>query len=143
MSLTDTQITIVQTTFAQVTDADALAARFYARLFEMDPSTRPLFRGDMADQRQRLIQMLSVVVNALDHIEQIVPAIEHLGQRHVAYGVTLAHWDSVGEALIWTLAETFGDAFTDEVAMAWTAAYTLIAQTAIAASYPITQSKSE
>ena len=143
MSLTDTQKTIVQTTFAQVTDTDALAARFYARLFEIDPSTRPLFKGDMAVQRQQLIQMLSVVVNALDHIEQIVPAIQQLGQRHATYGVTIAHWDSVGEALIWTLAETFGEAFTDDVAIAWTVAYALIAQTAIAASYPAAHSSSE
>lgn len=56
MSLTDTQQSIVQTTFARVTDTVALATLCYAQLFEIDPSTRVLFKGDMAEQRQHLIQ---------------------------------------------------------------------------------------
>lgn len=135
MSFTDEHKHIVQTTFAQVTDADLLASRFYARLFDIDPSTKPMFRGDMTEQRIKLMQTLAVVVKSLDDLSSIVPAIQHLGKRHVAYGVTIEHWNSVGQALLWTLAETFGDAFTDDVREAWAAAYTLIAQTAIQAAY--------
>lgn len=138
MSLTDTQRIIVQGTFAQVTDADALATIFYDRLFEIDPSTRPLFRGDMTEQGKKLLKALTVVVKALDSLDTIIPAIQDLGKRHVSYGVTIAHWDSVGNALLWALAETFGDAFDDEVGGAWAAAYGVIAQTAISASYPVT-----
>jgi hemoglobin-like flavoprotein len=134
MSITTAQKTIVQTTFAQVVDADLLASRFYAQLFEIDPSTKPLFTHDMKDQRQKLIQTIAVVVKSLDDLSAIVPAIQSLGKRHIAYGVTVAHWDSVGSALLWSLEDAFGTAFTNEVREAWAAAYGLIAQTAIAAA---------
>lgn len=135
MSLTDTQKTIIQSTFAQVTDADLLASRFYERLFEIDPTTKPLFRGDMREQRAKLMQTLAVVVQKLDTLGEIVPAIQNLGRRHVDYGVTVEHWNSVGAALLWALDDAFGAAFTDEVREAWAAAYGLIAQTAIEAAY--------
>lgn len=135
MNFTDTQKRIVQTTFEQVKDADALAARFYARLFETDPSTQPLFRHDMKAQGQKLIQTIAVVVIGLDDLPTITPAIQNLGRRHASYGVTREHWDSVGAALLWALGDAFGDAFTPEVHDAWAAAYGLIADTAIAAQF--------
>lgn len=135
MSLTQQQKDIVQTTFAQVTDADQLASRFYVRLFETDPSTQPLFKHDMMEQRQKLIQTIAVVVHNLNDLGTIVPAVQSLGKRHVAYGVTVQHWDSVGSALLWALEDAFGEAFTQEVRDAWAAAYGLIAQTAIDAAY--------
>jgi hemoglobin-like flavoprotein len=135
MSLTTNQKTIVQSTFAQVADADRLASRFYDRLFAIDSSTRAMFRGDLAEQRVKLMQTLAVVVRSLDDLAAIVPAIEHLGRRHVAYGVTPAHWNSVGAALLWALEDTFGASFTAEVRDAWATAYGVIAGTAMAAAY--------
>ncbi len=136
MSLTNEQKAIVQSTLGQVADADQLAARFYDRLFAIDSSTKTLFRGDMAEQRIKLMQTIAVVVANLDDLSTIVPAIQSLGKRHVAYGVTIEHWNSVGSALLWALSNAFGEAFTDEVRDAWATAYGLIAQTAIAAAYP-------
>jgi len=135
MSLTDTQKSIVQTTFGMVTDADLLATRFYARLFETDPTTQPLFKGDMAEQRKKLLQALTIVVNGITDLSSIVPAIQALGQRHATYGVTPAQWSSVGSALLWALEDAFGEAFTPEVRDAWANAYQLIADTATAAAY--------
>lgn len=139
MSLTEQQIEIIQSTFAQVQDADLLASRFYNKLFEIDPSTKPMFRHDMAEQRKKLIQTLAVVVNNVDNFGSLVPAIESLGKRHVDYGVKVSHWDSVGAALLWALEDAFGEAFTAEVKEAWATAYGAIAQTAIAASYPVVE----
>ncbi len=136
MSLTDKQKAIVQTTFGMVTDADHLASRFYERLFEIDPSTQRMFHGDMREQRMKLMQTIAVVVASLDNLDSIVPAIQSLGSRHVAYGVTIEHWNSVGAALLWALGDAFGDTFTEDIRGAWAAAYGLIAQTAIAAAYP-------
>ena len=136
MSLTNEQKEIVQATFAQIPDADQLAAKFYTRLFEIDPSTKPLFRGDMADQRKKLVQALAIVVHGLGDLSGIVPAIQELGKRHVAYGVTPDHWNSVGTALLMTLDEVFAEAFTEEVRISWALAYGLIAQTAMSAAYP-------
>lgn len=136
MSMTSEQKKIVQTTFGQVLDANQLAARFYERLFAIDTTTKSLFKGDMTEQRMKLMQTIAVVVGSLDDLSAIVPAVESLGKRHVQYGVTVDHWNSVGAALLWALGDAFGEAFTDEVREAWAAAYGLIAQTAITAAYP-------
>lgn len=135
MSLTTKQKIIVQTTFAQVTDADKLASRFYDRLFEIDPTTQPLFTHDMAEQRKKLMQTIAVVVNGLDDLSPLIPAIQNLARRHVTYSVTQEHWLSVGSALLWALEDAFGAAFTNEVREAWAAAYSLIADVAIDAAY--------
>lgn len=100
MSLTAAQIAIVQTTFSQIADADQLASRFYARLFEIDPSTKLLFTHDMMEQRQKLMQTIAVVVNALHDLTPLIPAVRNLGKRHLIYGVQPEHWHSVGAALL-------------------------------------------
>ncbi len=124
------QIALVQTSFAQVLPiADDAAALFYTRLFELDPSLRPMFRGDMKEQGKKLMTMIAAVVSGLKTLDRIVPGIRALGSRHAAYGVRDEHYDIVGAALLWTLATGLGEAFTDEVREAWTAAYTILADT--------------
>src|SRR6187397_179102 len=52
---TITQIELVQKTFAIVAPiADDVAALFYRRLFEIDPSLESMFKGNAADQRRKL-----------------------------------------------------------------------------------------
>ena len=122
------QIEIVQRTFAMAAPmADEVADRFYRRLFELDPMLRPMFRGDIKQQGQKLMTVLALAVRGLSKPETIVDAVQRLGQRHAGYGVQAQHYATVGEALLSTLAEVFGPAFTDEVRAAWTAAYTLLA----------------
>src|SRR5438445_12907018 len=100
MPLSAQQERLVQTSFAKVVPiADEAAKLFYDRLFELDPSTRHMFKHDMAAQRKNLMQMISVAVASLDRLEAIVPAVQALGQRHVQYGVTPAHYETVGAAL--------------------------------------------
>jgi hemoglobin-like flavoprotein len=136
MNLTNDQKNIAQATFAQIPDTDQFVIQFYARLFEIDPSTKPLFKDNMAEQREKLFQALAVVVNGLDNLPVIIPAIQNLGKRHVNYGVTLEHWDSVGAALLLTIEDIFGDTFTEDVRIAWALAYNMIAETAMSAAYP-------
>ncbi len=134
--ITEQQKILVQTSFKQVAPiADVAAELFYARLFEIDPALRPLFRGDMKEQGRKLMQMLSVAVNGLNSLEKIVPAIQDLGQRHVGYGVREEDFQTVGKALLWTLEQGLGSEFTPDVKEAWTAVYTLVATTMIEAGY--------
>lgn len=56
----------------------------------------------------------------------LVPKVEELGRRHAGYGVTDAHYDSVGAALLWTLEQGLGHAWTPEMASAWTEVYRLL-----------------
>ena len=123
--MTPDQKRFVRETWEQVTPiADTAATLFYDRLFAIDPDLRDLFREtDMAAQRDKLVATLANVVQNLDYLEILVPTIEDLGRRHVGYGVTDAHYDSVGAALLWTLARGLGDSWTPEAEAAWTEAY--------------------
>ena len=124
------QIELVQSSFAQVAPiADVAAALFYQKLFELDPSLRPLFRGDMAEQGKKLMTMIGSVVGSLRSLDRIVPGVRALGARHADYGVRDEHYDTVGAALLWTLGQGLGEAFTGDVHGAWAAAYTLLADT--------------
>jgi len=127
--VTPRQQTLIRESWAQVAPiADAAATIFYDRLFELDPSLRRLFsRTDMAGQRRNLTQTLAVVVASIDRLESIVPAVEALGRRHAGYGVEAAHFETVGQALLDTLAVGLGEDFTAEVRDAWATAYGILA----------------
>ena len=142
--MTPQQIQLVQSTFNLVRPiASAAADLFYQRLFELDPSLRPLFTGDIKKQGAMLMSAISMAVNGLARPDSIIPAVQRLGRRHVGYGVQAEHYTTVGAALLWTLEQGLGEAFTPEVKEAWTAAYTLLAtvmQDAAAESASLAQS---
>lgn len=122
------QIELVQTTFALVKpNADAVAAMFYGRLFEIAPSVRPLFKSSVEAQGKKLMATLALAVEGLNDVTPLIPALTALGQSHVGYGAQPEHYDTVGQALLWTLSQGLGDKFTPEVEAAWTAAYVLLA----------------
>jgi hemoglobin-like flavoprotein len=128
--LTQAQIALVQNSFAVVAPiADDAAALFYRRLFEIDPTLKAMFKGDMAEQRRKLMQMLSAAVKGLNRIDRLIPVVEDLGRRHVDYGVEEHHYDTVGNALLWTLEKGLGAAFTPDVREAWATVYGLLAST--------------
>lgn len=129
------QIALVQSTFKLVLPIkDVAADLFYNRLFEIEPSTRALFKGDIKEQGNKLMAALGVVVAGLTAIETIIPTVQDMAVRHVDYGVQDEHYAKVGEALIWTLEQGLGDAFTPDVKDAWLAAYTTLAGVMIEAA---------
>jgi len=126
--MNDHQIHLVRDSFALVRPiADQAAALFYDKLFERDPSVSGLFRGDMAQQGARLMQMIEGAVQMLDRPAMLRHALLRLGERHAGYGVVDAHYPLVGAALLDTLAVGLGDAFTAETREAWAAMYTVVA----------------
>lgn len=127
--MTPEQKTLVKSTWTKVVPiADTAASLFYGKLFEIDPSTQPLFKStDMPEQRKKLMQAIGTVVAGLDNLTPLVPVLENLGRKHVAYGVADKQYDTVGAALLWTLEQGLGDAWTPPVKDAWVAAYTTVA----------------
>ena len=124
---TITQIELVQKTFAIVAPiADDVAALFYRRLFEIDPSLESMFKGNMADQRRKLMVMLTAAVKGLPRLDRLIPVLEDLGRRHAEYGVVDGQYETVGEALLWSLEEAFGADFTPRVRSAWETLYRFI-----------------
>ena len=118
--MTPEKVALVQNSFAKVVPIAPQAAElFYGKLFELDPELKPLFKGDMTEQGAKLMKMIGTAVNGLTDLDAIVPAVQDLGKRHVGYGVVDSHYDTVGEALLWTLDQGLGPDFTDEVEAAW------------------------
>ena len=128
--MTPEQIRIVQSTWVKVLSTKDTAARlFYERLFETDPSLRALFRSDMRQQGEKLMQVMDAAVNGLSRLERIVSAIQELGRRHADYGVQDHHYDTVGAALLWALGKSLGAEFTPKVKDAWATVYGVLATT--------------
>ena len=129
MTLTTEQKQLVRSTWALVAPIKEEAARlFYGRLFNIDPSTRPLFSStDMAEQGRKLMQIIGVVVAGIERLDAMGPVVENLGRRHAGYGVREEHYKSVGAALLWTLGQGLGEEFTPEAERAWAVTYQMLA----------------
>jgi hemoglobin-like flavoprotein len=128
--MTPEKIKLVQSSWEMVKPiSDKAAELFYGKLFELNPAYRELFPSDMTEQGRKLMAMINTAVNGLNNLEAIVPAVQDMGKRHVGYGVKDEDYDTVGEALLWTLGAGLGDAFTDDVKQAWTETYVLLATT--------------
>lgn len=129
-AMTPEQVRLVRESFALVQPLAApAAADFYQRLFARDPALRALFRGDLAEQGRRLMQMIGGAVAMLDRPAALEATLRQLGARHVGYGVRPDHYASVGAALLDTLAHGLGEAFTPAVRAAWTAMYGHVSRT--------------
>lgn len=126
--MTEKEKELVQTTWEKVVPISETAAElFYGKLFELDPSLKPLFKSDIKEQGKKLMTMLNAAVKGLDKLDELVPVVQKMGQRHVGYGVQDSHYDTVGAALLWTLGQGLGEAFTEEVEAAWTTVYVTLA----------------
>jgi hemoglobin-like flavoprotein len=133
--MTPTEQQLIRSSWSGVEPiADQAAQIFYGRLFELDPSTQDLFRHtDMEKQRKLLVQTLAVVVANIGRLDQVIPAVQALGRRHAGYGVEVEHYATVGAALIWTLEQGLGDAFTNDTRLAWLDAYRRLSSTMLEA----------
>jgi hemoglobin-like flavoprotein len=127
--MTPEQLELIASTATVVMADDHFPGRFYERLFEADPHSRSLFPADMAAQRAKLVDELSFMVEAAEDLDAFVERTRALGDRHTAYGVTPAHYATVGAALMGALADVLGAAWTAEARSAWQQLYDLIAET--------------
>jgi hemoglobin-like flavoprotein len=75
------------------------------------------------------MQTLGIAVAGLSRIDELGRTLRELGHKHCDYGVTDADYDTVGAALLWTLEQGLGAAFTAEAGDAWATAYNLLAGT--------------
>ena len=107
---------------------DELMDVFYARLFAVAPSVKPLFAGtDLKRQKAMLLAALVLLRRSLRDLESVTPALRELGARHVRYGAQPQHYPVVGEVLIASMAQVAGEAWTREYELAWTEAFTIVA----------------
>ena len=134
--MTPEHIAVVQESFQKVVAiADQAAEIFYHNLFALDPRLKSLFPSDMRAQGKKLMQMIGLAVHGLKSPETLIPAVQELGRRHVAYGVEEEAYETVGKALILTLEQGLGADFTPQVKGAWLATYQLLSGVMSQAAY--------
>ena len=122
--MTPQDIALVQESWKAVVPIQTQAAGlFYGRLFELDPELKGLFKSDITVQGAKLMAMLNTVIAGLTRLDSILPAAQALAVRHVGYGVKPKDYETVGAALLWTLQQGLGPAFTPELQGAWTRTY--------------------
>jgi NAD(P)H-flavin reductase/hemoglobin-like flavoprotein len=110
--------------------ADDLANNFYARIFLADPDIRELFPIEMAAQRSHFLDALVGIVQTIDDPERLDEFLCSLGrEHHRRFHVSTEHYGLVGAALLNTLRQYAGEAWTIEYDQAWRDAYTAIATT--------------
>ena len=115
---------LVRASFARVAVMpEVAAALFYERLFSINPSFRPLFTNDMRIQGVKLMAMLAIIVDNLHQPGETLSSIQDLAKRHVEYGVKLADYDTLKDALLWTLEQVLAEDLTPEVRNAWAVCY--------------------
>jgi hemoglobin-like flavoprotein len=114
--------------------APQAAALFYSNLFEADPKLKALFKGNMEEQGKKLMQMIGAAVGKLTDLESLVPILQSLAKRHAAYGVQEEHYGTVGSALLKTLEQGLGPAFTPQVKASWSEVYGVMSTVMIAAA---------
>lgn len=122
--MTPMQVELVKNTFEKIAvPPEQAGAIFYARLFELDPRARNLFRGDLAQQGRALFAMLEMIAKTLEVREKIVPIVHELGHRHALYGVDAPDYGPFRQALLDTLERLLGPHFVLPIRDAWGAAY--------------------
>lgn len=142
--LTPEQIQQISASWEQIRPVQLqVASLFYGRLFQLDPSLRPLFRGDLQQQGHKLMAALDFVVTGLDRWPERLPAVQALARRHTSYGVQPAHYQTVGSALVWTLMQGLGQDENSPLISAWRVAYGLVASAMQDAAWPPQASAAE
>ena len=118
-------VELLERSFAAVApQGDKLVDIFYTNLFNDYPAVKPLFASvQMPEQKKKLLASLKLVVENLRRPDDLVPALEQLGSRHVDYGALEGHYPAVGATLLKSLAEVAGDLWNDELNQAWGDAY--------------------
>ena len=134
--MTPDQVKLVQQSFAKVAPiSETAAVLFYDRLFEIAPTGE----SDVSRRHDRAAQEADGDAGRgrerSCNLESVLPAASALAKRHVAYGAKPEHYPVVGSALLWTLEKGLGEAWTPDVADAWTAAYGTLSGFMISEAY--------
>ena len=127
--MTKTEINLIQNSWKTLREIDPriIGDVFYSKLFLDAPQLKQLFHSPADEQSKKLINMLNVVIARLENLDDLKNDIKQLGARHQSYGVKSAHYDLVGNALIWTLQTALGGDWNDDLSNAWITCYTALA----------------
>ncbi len=139
--MTPEQAKLVADSFSQLEDRlPELGAAVYDALFYIAPDTRAMFKGDMASQHKKLVNVLVEFVKLRrrsQHFlpatarggEAVVPGIDRLRSGHKVAGVQPEHYGLMRRAILNSVAVMLGDQFDERTAEAWGAGFDTLADT--------------
>jgi methyl-accepting chemotaxis protein len=128
--MTPKQVEIVQSSWQELCSNRAMVpAAFYSQLFTLDPSLRSFFHEDLTGQYLKFQSMMETAIGSLGDLDALLPAVRGLGRRHALYGVTTAHYEVVGDALIRTLRAGLAANYSASVEEAWLTVFNTLATT--------------
>ncbi len=126
--MTPHQILLIRQSFARLEfKGEKLGISMYEHLFRLDPSLRPMFKGDIKAHAVRLMAAISSVIDGLDDLRPLLNDLRALGSRHARYGATPKHYALVETALMRALGDTLGMSISSEAKDAWGQAYRILA----------------
>ena len=118
--MTRNQVRIVKSSFRALTpQRNRLAGLFFAQLFVREPSLRLVFRGDLRAHGAELFEGLASIVDSLDRLYPIVPALEWLAVQSARRGLGERHYCAVVEAMLSAFRDGLGETFSVELELAW------------------------
>src|SRR5690606_19263640 len=101
--MTSLEITLVRESFRKMAPtAESLLALFYARFFELEPALRRECRGAMQTKARTLIRTFGRVIDRLEQLDALRPALRRIGRRQAWRGAREEHYASAGVAFLWT-----------------------------------------
>jgi hemoglobin-like flavoprotein len=110
-----------------------LAGRFYTHFFAAMPDARRLFPNEMEKQHRKLMDTIAAIVGSASNQPLCRSIVSNTARQHARFGVTLSQLAAFGDALILSLEEQFGPAFTPELRQAWVALYEIVQSEMISA----------
>jgi hemoglobin-like flavoprotein len=104
-------------------------SNFYARLFDVNPLCKPLFKTGLQSQGKFLIKMVSLTLSQLGDQTQFAKTMKELTIRHSEKGVKAIEYGVVGDVLFWCIKTCIGpEAFTAAVELSWVKIYSKMLQ---------------
>eukprot|EP01038_Epipyxis_sp_PR26KG_P005052 gene5052-7053_t len=105
---------------------------FYARLFDIHPMSRGLFKNGIKSQGKFLVKMITLSLSELNDFEKFEKTLVKLAEIHNERGVKAIEYGIVGEVLFWALRNCLGDSvYTPECHFGWTKIYSRMLRTMV------------
>ncbi len=107
--------------------AEELVERFYTTLFANNPTVRPMFPDNLAEQKKKLLASIVLVVQNLRTPEKLAEPLKKLGGRHFKYNTKPEHYPVVRDTLVSVMAEMAGEHWNDQLNSDWSGALDFVA----------------
>lgn len=125
--LSKDDIKIIQDSYKKLSDKHQETGDYlYNHLFKSSPDVSNIFKGDMKEQSMTLMKMIKTVVEGLNNVQIIMPAIQQMGNRHIDYGVSSDHFKHFKSSLLYAIEKVLGPDFNSNVKNSWSKLYDVL-----------------